>query len=455
MAWLEKRGNKWVICDRDQNGQRIRISAYSDRQASKQKLAKYERTKARGEEGLLDPFERHKHRALTAHVADYIADLRALGRDSKYVYNCDKRLSKLINLCDWKVLSDITPDSFCAWREKPIKQKGSESVDGTIGPRTLNQYLEVLRTFCGWCVKRKRAAADPVAEIEKIDETGDVRRARRALTPDQVVTLLRAVARIHQPVYRFVLATGLRRQEVEDLLWGDVRLSSPTPFIKLRAKATKSRRADSLPLRSDVATELKAMKGNAGDDERVFESVPTIDEHREYLTAAGIDWKDSEGRRADVHALRHTFGTLLSQTGTSPREAMELMRHTDLSLTMKVYTDPRLFDLAGAVERLPIPAASTPAVASATGTGGPAVTSNDCQNLGAHMGATSTIQGHSTSLTGSGPTNSGRSETLDNTEDLRSLTPIGNDEQDGKDHSAGRTRSYLFEMRKQMQNCQT
>lgn len=33
---------------------------------------------------------------------------------------------------------------------------------------------------------------------------------------------------------------------------------------------------------------------------------------------------------------------------------MELMRHTDLRLTMRTYTDPRIFDLAGAVEKLPL-----------------------------------------------------------------------------------------------------
>ena len=40
--------------------------------------------------------------------------------------------------------------------------------------------------------------------------------------------------------------------------------------------------------------------------------------------------------------------------GISPREAMALMRHTDLRLTMKMYTNPRFLDLAGAVATLPI-----------------------------------------------------------------------------------------------------
>ncbi len=70
-------------------------------------------------------------------------------------------------------------------------------------------------------------------------------------------------------------------------------------------------------------------------------------------------------QRSNFHALRHTFGTLLSK---SPRVAMELMRHTQMSLTMKVYTDPELLDLAGAVEMLPSLKPDDRQAAQATGT---------------------------------------------------------------------------------------
>ncbi len=71
------------------------------------------------------------------------------------------------------------------------------------------------------------------------------------------------------------------------------------------------------------------------------------------LAAAGISKVDDRGRTVDVHALRHTFGTLLSKGGVAPRTAQQAMRHSDIRLTMKTYTDPRLLDVAGAVESLP------------------------------------------------------------------------------------------------------
>jgi integrase len=71
------------------------------------------------------------------------------------------------------------------------------------------------------------------------------------------------------------------------------------------------------------------------------------------LKAAGIPKVDERGRQVDVHALRHTFGTLLSKAGVAPRTAQAAMRHSRIDLTMNVYTDPRLLDVAGAMETLP------------------------------------------------------------------------------------------------------
>ena len=51
--------------------------------------------------------------------------------------------------------------------------------------------------------------------------------------------------------------------------------------------------------------------------------------------------------------MRHTYGTLLSKAGVAPRTAQAAMRHSSIDLTMNVYTDPKLLDVAGALESLP------------------------------------------------------------------------------------------------------
>jgi len=71
------------------------------------------------------------------------------------------------------------------------------------------------------------------------------------------------------------------------------------------------------------------------------------------LKQAGIPKTDSRGWTVDVHALRHTFGTLLSKGNVAPRTAQAAMRHSTIDLTMNVYTDPQLLDVAGALDCLP------------------------------------------------------------------------------------------------------
>jgi hypothetical protein len=58
------------------------------------------------------------NKPLGSHLEDYLADLRAQGRDAMYIYNLEKRLVKLWEECGWKVLRDITADSFQAWRAR-------------------------------------------------------------------------------------------------------------------------------------------------------------------------------------------------------------------------------------------------------------------------------------------------------------------------------------------------
>src|SRR6516225_12472863 len=82
-----------------------------------------------------------------------------------------------------------------------------------------------------------------------------------------------------------------------------------------------------------------------------------------------LAYRDAEGRCADFHALRHSFITMVGKTGVSPREHQDLARHSTYALTSR-YTHSRLYDLAAAVQSLPILAGLNPQALAATGTDG-------------------------------------------------------------------------------------
>ena len=73
-------------------------------------------------------------------------------------------------------------------------------------------------------------------------------------------------------------------------------------------------------------------------------SVTNLTRKKDFLRG-GIELVDDEGRVADLHALRTTFGTNLARCGVPPAIAQTLMRHSSIDLTMKYYTKLTVEDL--------------------------------------------------------------------------------------------------------------
>jgi len=215
-------------------------------------------------------------------------------------------------------------------------------------------------------------------------------RGRERLRPDALERAERK-GRERRLVYRVALATGMRRAEVRKLAVGWLQdLDGPSPSIVIQASDEKSRRGAVLPLRADVAAELcdwlsdrfgrpadvlafpSADRPVRDPGARVFDTVPAMRAFDRDLQAASVAKADDRGRTLDFHSLRHTFGTWLSAAGVAPRVAQAAMRHSSIDLTMNVYTDPRLLDVAGAMEALPaLPATGSqeqPDTLKATGT---------------------------------------------------------------------------------------
>jgi integrase len=67
--------------------------------------------------------------------------------------------------------------------------------------------------------------------------------------------------------------------------------------------------------------------------------------------------KSHDGLYADFHSLRHFFITSLERVGISPKMAQTLARHSDIRLTLGIYTHVGLHDQTAAIAALPGPTA--------------------------------------------------------------------------------------------------
>jgi integrase len=275
-------------------------------------------------------------------VDGYVADLKALGRSADHVRHVDKRLRRLMRECKWQNLREATADSFLRWRAGQKKT-----------PKTINEYQAALSAMFSWLRKQDRVAANPFELVTKVDARGKESFHRRALNDDEARRLLTGP---HRPLYLLALHTGLRRGEINALHWGDLHLDGANPFYVVPVAKSKSRKEQPRPLHPELATELQKMKsaGKLTPETLVFpDRVPAMKVIRADFKTAGIPLVDERGHRVDFHALRMTYITRLQRAGVSPREAMELARHSDMRLTMKTYTDTAALPLAATVRKLP------------------------------------------------------------------------------------------------------
>ena len=68
-----------------------------------------------------------------------------------------------------------------------------------------------------------------------------------------------------------------------------------------------------------------------------------------------LKYHNAAGAFADFHSKRHTFITTLERSGVRPKVAQTLARHSDIRLTLGIYTHAELVDQTAAITSLPAP----------------------------------------------------------------------------------------------------
>ncbi|MFI8916137.1 tyrosine-type recombinase/integrase [Streptomyces sp. NPDC053513] len=189
------------------------------------------------------------------------------------------------------------------------------------------------------------------------------RAAVRDLSPWSLEETLEFLAASRRdPLYAaFVLAIamGLRRGEIVGLRWSDIDLENRVLLVRQQVQRrrgllyndeTKGRRSRAIPLPAMCLAPLrwhrmrqKATYEATGTEwttagyvfaTRTGRPVEPRNVHRSFVRvseAAGL-------RLIRLHDARHGCATLLTAAGVAPRVVMEILGHSQISLTMDVYT---------------------------------------------------------------------------------------------------------------------
>ena len=362
---------------------------------ARQRLADLERRAERVKSGVLTRREADAvdrlHEPIDRQVAEYVSRLpgRRGGLASPvHRENTRRYLERLAAECRWACLADLSRADLERW----IADQSRPGPDGKPirSARSINCHRAAAVAFANWLADPHigRLPSNPFGTgrttTAKADEDADPRRHRRALSPDELARLVDAAknapgrrperrgegdgssakrpaerlsGRDRADLWLILAGTGLRVGEVKKLTVADIRLDAVPPHVRIPASVAKSRREQTVPLRSDLVAILRGRLAGRKPADPLF-AIPAdlIARFNADCRRAGIPKRDGEGLTVDVHSLRKTFGTMLSRSGVAPRTTMELMRHSRIDLTMSVYTDPKLLPLAAALE------ATTPSV---------------------------------------------------------------------------------------------
>jgi integrase len=249
-----------------------------------------------------------------------------------------------------KVLAKLTPREVQLFLNKKL--------DAGLSPQTVKHLHAILRNALNRALKWGLVARN-VASL--VDPPHVKRYEAAALDPEQARALLRTLQ--HErlgALYTVPLAIGLRPGEALGLMWSDIDLDRGTLHVtrslqriegKLRIEELKSRSSRrSIKLPEVALASLKAHRIRqaeerlaAGPAWQVSDLIFTTRQGRplaprfiarsfkRILHLAGLP--DTR-----VYDLRHTCATLLLVQGVHPRVVMEILGHSQIGLTMNIYT---------------------------------------------------------------------------------------------------------------------
>jgi integrase len=197
---------------------------------------------------------------------------------------------------------------------------------------------------------------------------------RRPLTPAEFAKVLEAArkgppwkgkartpinGRDRAAIYLLASFTGYRRLELSSITPAAFQFGSDPTLTVVRGMS-KRRRPECQPLNREIAEFFRQyVKGKPAD-----KPLWNIGAERTALMiqadmlAAGLPY--TKGKVVvDFHSLRQTFAADLARAGVSPKVTQQLVRHSDVNLTMKVYAKMGSDDERAAVESLPVPSTLT------------------------------------------------------------------------------------------------
>lgn len=168
---------------------------FSDKEASRQRLADLVKGVERGEVGLVNPHKESLEREIEGHINDYMTHIRTQGLNPKHLSERERLVRSVVAGCGFKRLGDLSADKITEFLSRLQKKPTKRNPDpGPASARTKDTYRGAVHAFAQWCVETRpqRLRENPVSATAK--PNGPVEHPRRAETVENLRRLLEVAA---------------------------------------------------------------------------------------------------------------------------------------------------------------------------------------------------------------------------------------------------------------------
>ena len=339
-----KRGGRYVVIFRDPNGRQRKRSARTLSQARDLKAT------------LTADVRRGEYRTLSkVTFADYATEWITCyqGRTSRGIrpetladYKRDLGIGRDGELMGDGAIAFFGRTALAAIEPRDMKRYAAELAGRGLAPGTVRNMIAPVRALLATAHEDGLIRGNPAAGLRIVHRADELEEpGTKALTEEEVRTLLAALPEEWRLFFEFLAHTGLRIGEAVALTWADVDLGKCRIDVRRRLyrgrfdspKSKYGRRA--VPLAPGLTQALWRLRGSSPADAPVFAT-----EDGTFLDPSNVAARvlKPAARRAGTpwvsfHTFRHTCATTLFRRGLNAKQVQVWLGHHSPAFTLATY----------------------------------------------------------------------------------------------------------------------
>ena len=291
----------------------------------------YNILKSKQIEVLKDTFDFNNGKKQNINFFEYfttVLEKRNLNKSTQLSWK--STLNYLINYCnaDLTTFKDIDEKFITGFRDSLNNAKVSNT-GRKLHNNTKTTYFHIFKSVISEAIKEKIISENPFDNVKgfKYQES-----QREYLTVEEIQKLIKTECRkeVDKKAFLFSCLTGLRYSDLQGLKWN--QLVKENNNYKLTFKQKKTKGLEYLPLNNQA---IKILGNSGKPDELIFQGLY----YNNNLSNNISNWCYKAGIKKHItfHSGRHTFATMLLNSGGDLFTVSKLLGHKNINTTL-IYT---------------------------------------------------------------------------------------------------------------------